>query len=93
MLDTACRPSQDDLHALADAIGRHGFAHAAGALDLSPGVRHRMEAEASDAVQDVEDALQGLGRRVGTEQAEGIRLTLLRGMRGKIDELLAMAAA
>ncbi len=36
MHNAACRPSWDEIHNLADAMGRHGFAHAASALDLAP---------------------------------------------------------
>ena len=90
MLDTTCRPRLDDLHDLADAMGRHAFAAAAGALDLSPDDRQRAAGLELDAVEEIEAAQQVLGHQVGTDRAEAIRLVLLRGMRERINGLLAM---
>ncbi len=93
MHNAACRPGWDETLNLADAMGRHGFAHAASALDLSPEARRRAAAMALATVEDVEDALQALGRQIGADRAEETRLALLRGMKGKIDGLLEMATA
>ncbi len=94
MSDAACRLSWGGIQDLADAMGQHVLAHAVRGLDLiSPEDRRRAVALGSAMVEEIEDASQALIRQVGADRTEQVWLELLRGMKGKIDELLEMAAA
>ena len=87
MSEAACRPNLDDLHDLADAMGRHAFAHATDALDLSPEDRRRAVALQFDAVEEIEAAMRPLVDQLGADRAEEARLAVLDGIKAQLGTL------
>ena len=84
MLDAARRPTLDGTRDLAAAMGRHAFAHATDALDLSPEDRRRAVAMQFDAVEEIEAAMRPLGDQLGADRAEAVRLAVLGGIKAQL---------